>query len=172
MAIDKLDLLAKGWKASEIEHASKILEEAEGDKDSRTKTIDKLLFLVLGILMIGNGCVSAYMLAPFIYALNTNFIIIIASLVGFIFSILLTIIIYDIEKIHKKHEINLFIAFIANGVINFYLILEFTARFGAQTKLPLTSNIYLIAGTYLVTFLVPQIVYQIRKKTKVQADQT
>jgi len=165
--INKLDLLSKGWKASEIEQASRILEQAEDHKDSKTKIIDKLLLVVLGILMIGNAFVCSAILAPFIYAIQSNFILVLSAVIGFVFSILFTIIIYDIEKIHKKHETNLFIAFIANGAINFYFILEFTARFGIQTKLPLTHNIYLIAGTYLITFLIPQIVYQVRKKSQI-----
>ena len=162
--INKLDLLSKGWKASEIEEASKILEEAEDSKDHKVKTLDGLLIAVLGALMIANGFVCAQFLVPFIYILPAGFLIIISAVIGLIFSILFTLVIYDVEKIHHQHETNLFIAFIASGIVNFYLILEFTAQFGVKTKLTLTQNIYLIAGMYLAAFLIPHVIYQLRKK--------
>ncbi len=161
MKINKLDLLTKGWKASEIEHASKIIEEAEDKKDAKFKFIDVLLFTIMGSIMIANGFVSSMLLVPFIYATKIIFSIILAMIMGFIFSALLTFVIYDIERIHHKHETNLFIAFITSGVVNFYLILEFTARFGKTTGITLTENIFIIAGAYLIAFLIPHAIYRI-----------
>jgi len=163
MQINKLDLLSKGWSTSEIDKASRILEKAEDSKHSRTKLIDRLLLVVLGILMLINGFVCSVLLVPFIYAVQSSFIVVIVAVVGFVFSALFTLLIYDIEKIHHKHETDLFIAFIVNGLVNFYFLLEFSAQFGARTKLPLMNNIYIIAGTYLLSFLIPHIVYQLRK---------
>lgn len=165
--MDKLSLLAKGWNISEIEHASKILDDAEKNKKGRTKFIDNFLIVVLVSLMIVNGFVCSTLLVPFIYGIQSDVILIIAATVGVIFSALFTVIIYDIEKIHQKHDTNLFIAYIVNGMVNFYLILEFTARFGAQTRLPLESNVYIVAGTYLLAFLTPQLIYRIRKRNEV-----
>ncbi|MGV8086665.1 MAG: hypothetical protein ACP5N1_03470 [Candidatus Woesearchaeota archaeon] len=163
MKIDKLDLLAKGWNTSEIEQASKIIDEAENNKHTKIKFVDGLLLAVMVCIMLANGFVSSMLIASFIYVTTTNFIIILAAFIGLVFSILLTTIIYDIEKIHHKHETNLFIAFITSGAINFYLILEFTARFGRSSGLILTENVFIVAGTYLVAFLIPQAIYQIRK---------
>jgi hypothetical protein len=168
MKIDKLNLLSKGWKVSEIEHASQIIDEAENKKGTKIKFIDGLLLAVMGCVMLANGIVSAILLVPFIYATKLNLVLILSATIGFTFSILLTAIIYDIEQIHHKHETNLFIAFITNGVINFYLILEFTAKFGKTTGLTLTENIYLIAGAYLIAFIIPHAVYQMRKKRIMQ----
>jgi len=165
MNINKLDLLSKGWNTTEIEHASEILAKAEGDNKGKSKYVDWLRIVVLGLLMIANGFICSELLVPFIYALHSSLIFIIAAMIGFIFSMLFTLVIYDFERMHHNHETNLFIAFIVSGAINFYLILEFTARFGIKTKLPLTQNIYIIAGTYLVAFLIPQLVYQMQKKS-------
>lgn len=163
MIINKLDLLSKGWKTSEIEQASRILEQAEDKKHNKTKIIDTLLLFVLGALMLANAFVCSALLVPFIYAINSGFILIVAAIVGFVFSVLFTLVIYDVEKIHHRHETKLFVAFIVNGLVNFYFLLEFSAQFGARTKLPLEYNIYLIAGTYLIAFLIPHVVYQTRK---------
>jgi uncharacterized membrane-anchored protein len=165
--MDKLDLLAKGWKVSEIEHASKILDEAERDKKGKTKFLENFLLIALASLMILNGFVCSTLLVPFIYGLYSDVILLVAATIGVVFSALFTIIIYDIEKIHQKHETNLFIAYIVNGVVNFYLILEFTARFGAQTNLPLENNVYIIAGTYLLAFLIPQIIHKVRRRNEI-----
>jgi hypothetical protein len=167
MNINKLDLLSKGWNVSEVEQASKILEEAEGDNQGRTKFVDGLRIVVLGSLMIANGFICSELLTPFMYAIHSNLILVIAAIIGFIFSMIFTLVIYDFERIHHTHETNLFIAFIVSGAVNFYLILEFSARFGITTKLPLTHNIYIIAGTYLVAFLIPQVIYQMQKRNSI-----
>ena len=165
--MDKLKLLAKGWNAAEIEHASKIIEDAERAKKSRTKFVDNFLIVVLISLMIVNGFVCSTFLVPFIYGLQSDAILIIAATIGVVFSILFTIIIYDIEKIHPRQDMNLFVAYIVIGLVNFYLILEFTARFGAGTMLPLESNVYIIAGMYLLAFMAPQIIHRIRRKSEI-----
>jgi len=167
MSINKLDLLSKGWNTSEIEHASRILEEAEDHKPTKNKIFDGLIFVFLGILMLANGFACSALLVPFIFAMQLGFVLVLTAIIGIIFSILFTLIIYDVENIHKKHETNLFIAFIVNGIVDFYLILEFTAQFSVKTKLPPTNNIYLIAGTYLIAFLLPQIVYQMKKNREI-----
>jgi len=167
MNINKLDLLSKGWNTSEIEHASQILAEAEGDKLGRTEFVDGLRIAVLGALMIANGFICSKLLVPFLFAISHNFIIILAAVIGFIFSLLFTVVIYDYDKIHHMHETKLFVAFIVSGIVNFYLILEFTAEFAVKTKLPVTNNIYVVAGTYLVAFLIPQVVYQLQKKSQI-----
>jgi hypothetical protein len=116
--------------------------------------------------MIVNGFVCSTLLVPFVYGLQSDVTLIITATIGVIFGALFTILIYDVEKIHRRHETNLFIAYIVNGIVNFYLILEFAARFGAETKLPLENNIYVVAGTYLLTFLAPQIMHRIHKKNE------
>jgi len=165
--MDKLSLLAKGWNVSEIEQASKILDDAENDKKNKITATDKFLVLILISLMLANGFVCSTLLVPFIYSTSIKIILIIAATIGIVFSVLFTILIYDIEKIRQKHETNLFVVYIVNGIINFYLILEFTARFGAQTKLPLENNIYVVAGTYLLAFLAPHVMYRVRNKSEI-----
>jgi hypothetical protein len=167
MNINKLDLLSKGWNISEIEHASRILEEAEDHKPRKKRMYDGLILLFLGILMLANGFACSALLVPFIFAIQLGFVLVLTAIISIIFSVLFTLIIYDVEKIHQKHETNLFIAFIVNGIVDFYLILEFTAQFSIKTKLPPTHNILIIAGTYLIAFLLPQIVYQIKKNREI-----
>jgi hypothetical protein len=164
MIINKLDLLSKGWKTSEIEKASQILAEAEDKKSRKTRTVDTMLIAVLAALMLANGLICSALVVPFIYIGKSLLIALLAITVGVVFGTLFTIIIYDIEKIHRKHETNLFVVYIVNGVVNLYLILEFTAKFGANTKLPVPYNIYVIAGAYLIAFLIPQVVYQLMKR--------
>jgi hypothetical protein len=166
MIINKLDLLSKGWNTSEIEHASKILGEEE-DSKGRIKFVDMLRIFVLVLLMLANGFICSELLVPFVYVMPIIFLLMLAAIIGFAFSILFTLLVYDMEKINHKHETNLFIAFIASGIVNFYLIVEFAAQFGIKTKLPLTQNIYLIAGVYFIAFLIPQLTYQMTKKREI-----
>jgi hypothetical protein len=167
MSINKLDLLAKGWNTAEIEHASRIIEEAEKEKIGKTKFVDTLRIAVLILLMIANGVICSKLLVPFIFAISNQFILVLAAVIGFIFSTLFGIIIYDYERIHHKYETSLFVLFIVSGIANYYLILEFAAQFSIKTKLPVVQNVYIVAGTYLIAFLIPQVVYRLRKKSEI-----
>lgn len=169
MKINKLDLLARGWNTSEIDKASKIIEEAENNKHTKIKFIDGLLLAVIGAIMLANSIVSSVLLVPFIYAAEMSITLILSAVIGFVFSVLLTTIIYDIEKIHHKHENKLFVAFITNGILNCYLILEFAARFGKNTGLLLNQNIFIVIGVYLIAFLIPHALYQMRKRKEIKS---
>jgi len=160
LRINKLDLLGRGWKASEIEQASQIIAEAENKKQPDIKLIDKLLIGAFIILLLANSFVCAIALMPFLYAIQTSFIMVIVGIIGLIFGILITMIIHDIEKIHHARETGLFLMFIAGGIINAYFIVEFSRQFGIRTGLALTNNVWLVAATYLIAFLIPQVIYQ------------
>jgi len=167
MNINKLDLLSKGWKASEIDHASRVIAHAEEHKHSRSKAIDKILIVVLAGLLLVNVFVCSAVIIPFIYAMHSSFVIVIVSLIAFIFSVLFTIAIYDVEKTHPRRELDLFIGFIITSLINFYFIIYFSGQFGTKSGLTLTHNIYVIASIYAAVFLIPHIVYQIRKNREI-----
>ena len=164
MRINKLDLLSKGWKVSEIEHASKIIDEAESNKDQKTKIIDSLLVIVLISLMIVNGVVCAEMLVPLAYFMPLNIVLFVDIIISLVFSLIFTSLIYDIEKVKHEYELKLFILFIVSGIINFYLILQSNAYFGMRYSLPIAGNIYWVAGAYIITFLTPHTIYQIIKQ--------
>jgi|GEM_PF-2018186 len=161
--INKLDLLGKGWNTSEIERASRILDEAEEKRHPKVGLFNRLLIVALIVLMLVNGFICSIVLVPFIYAITTSFIVVIAALIGFIFGVLFSILIFDIEKIHSKQEANLFVVLVANGLVGFYLIVKFSQEFGIKSGLQPNNNLYIIGAAYVLAFIAPHIVYEVRK---------
>ena len=167
MNINKLDLLSKGWKTSEVETASDIIAKAEENRRSKNSIMDNMVIAFLGGLLLINVFICSAVIVPFVYAIPTSFATIIVAIIAFVFSILFTVVIYDVEKIHPKRSTDLSIGFVIAGLINFYFIIYFAEQFGAESKLAMGHNIYFIAAVYLGVFLIPHIIYRIRGKREV-----
>jgi len=166
MKIDKLGLLSKGWSVSEIENASKIIAEAEDKKHIGTKFLDKTIYwgLLVFLLIVNAAC--SIVLIPFIFAIQTNFIIVIVTLMGFIFGVLFSILIADIQKTEAKSRDRLIITMIISGILNFGLIINFSTQFAFETGIPLKHSPWLIGGVYLFAFVVPHIMLMIQEYRK------
>lgn len=161
MKIDKLDLLKKGWTTAEIEHASRIIEDAENKKHIGTKFLDKTLFRALLFLLVIINIILAIFLTPFLFLITGAFVNIIIAVTGFIFGILFTILIADIERTEKSHHRMVFITFIGSGIITLGIIIKLAQEFSTKTTLHLINNPYILGITYLVAFLVPYCIYLI-----------
>jgi hypothetical protein len=166
MKIDKLDLLSKGWSLKEIDQASKIIGEAEDKKIAGIKRIEgSIYWTYLVILMIATVVCSIF-LTPFIFAIRTQFIVVITAVLGFVFGTMFSILITDIEKIKHKNHKNLMLTLAFSGVINAGLIVNLAADFSIRSGLRLSHNPYLIAGIYLFSYLTPHIMAMILKAGK------
>jgi hypothetical protein len=161
MKINKLDLLNKGWSTKEIDKASKIIEEAENKKITGIKLIESSVYWTLLFLLIIATVVCSAFLTPFIFAIRSQFIIVITAVLGFIFGTMFSILIADINKNQKNKNLVLTLAF--SGVINAGLIINFAADFSTRSGLPLTHNPYIIAGIYLFSYLTPHIMMMITR---------
>jgi len=164
MRINKLDLLSKGWSVKEIEHASKIIARAEDKKHKTIRLIDNSVYWALLVIIVVASIVCSIFLTPFLFAVKNYFVLIMTSIVGLIFGVMFSIIIVDIEKIDTRHNKNLLSTFVLCGMINFCLIILFANSFMINTRLTMSYNIFLIAGIYLFSYLVPHITYIIRNK--------
>jgi len=166
--INKLDLLSKGWNTSEITKASDIIAEAEEKKHPKMKLFEKTLLISLVLLMLLNSFICAIVLVPFIYAIKTNFILILVAVIGLIFGTLFSIIINDVEKIKESHATNMLIAFVVSGIVNFYFIITFTKDFGSNSKIILSHNIYIIAIVYFMALIIPHLISHILKGRSIE----
>ena len=163
MRIDKLDLIKKGWTTKEINQASTILAKLENDK-SKVRFTDYALYVVMYSIMILNSFVCAIILTPFIFSLPSRFIMVIIGLTGLVFGVFFSLIIGDIEKVHKNQRTNMFVLLLVNAITNFYLIVSMSKEFSKQTGMTPAFNLYILAGAYFVAFMMPHIVYMIRHK--------
>jgi len=163
MKIDKLDLLRKGWSSAEIENASRIIQEAEDKKHVGIKFLDKSIYWALLFILIIASIVCSIFVTPFLFAIKSALLIIIVALLGFVFGVMFSILITDIEKIRRKNSRNLLMTLIFSGLVNFGLIINFAIDFSVRTGIPIRNNPYLIASIYLFAFLIPHIIMTIRK---------
>ncbi len=164
MKIDKIDLLKKGWSTDEINHASQIIEDAENSKHLGIKYLDKSLFRALLFLLVIINIVTAIFLFPFIFVLKGEFVNILIALIGFIFGILFTILITDIDRFDHTHHRTFITTFIISGIINLGIIIIVAQAVSREKNIPAIHDPYLLGGTYLVAFLVPYFMYLIMKK--------
>ncbi len=166
MKIDKLELLKKGWSASEIENAGRIIDEAETKKHVGIKFLDKSVFWAMLFLLIIMNVVCSIFIARLLFIVRNYAIDIIVALVGFIFGVLFTVLIADIEKLDKTHHQTLIIVFVLSGVINFGLLTNFIKDMAYTSALPLVHNAYVIGAIYLTAFLIPYVVFLMRRTQK------
>ena len=166
MKIDKLDLLSKGWSVSEIEKTSKIIDDAEKKSHVSTQFFNKSIFWILLVLLSIFNIVSSIVILPLLFAIRNYAVDLLVAIIGFIFGILFTILISDIERLDYKHHNTLLIVVIFTAIINFSLIINYVKDYTAKSGLKLVQNPILIAGIYLVAFLIPYIVFLIRKNQK------
>lgn len=166
MKIDKIELLKKGWSTSEIDKASKIIEDAENKKHVGIKFLDKSIFWALLFLLIIINIVCTIVIVPFLFAIRNYSIDIIIAFLGFIFGVLFTVLIADIEKLEKSHHWTLVIVFVLSGVVNFGLLMNFINDFSQKSKLPLVHNAYIIGTIYITAFLIPYIVFLMKQSQK------
>lgn len=148
----------------EIEHASSILEEAENKKHFGIRLIDKTAYgALLFFLIIGNALCSAFLI-PFIFAIKGNFIVMVATILGFAFGVFFSIVMADMQK--KNNLKAMLTTLVVSGIVSFALISAGSTQFSVQTALPLPHNPNLIAGIYLFSFLTPHVVLMITQYRK------
>jgi hypothetical protein len=164
MKIDKLDLLSKGWSSKEIADASRIIQEAEDKKHVGIRFLDSSIYWALLFVLIVANIICSIFLTPFIFTIRNYALIFIVALLGFIFGVMFSILISDIEKIEHKNNRKLLLTLVLSGLINFGLIINFAIDFSVRTGLALRNNPYLIASIYLFAFLVPHIVLSLNKQ--------
>ena len=166
MKINKLDLLSKGWTAQEVEKASKIIADAEDKKHETFKFIDHILYWSLLMLMLIGNTITAVLIIPFIFAIQSWFAAVIVIIIGLLFGVIISILIGDIDRVDIRYSKNLFMTLIFTALINMGLLAYFSYDFSTKTGLILVHNIYAIAAIYIVSFLAPHFVYMYRQNLK------
>jgi hypothetical protein len=164
MKVNRLNLLSKGWSVKEIDHATKIIDNAEEKKHKTIRFIDHSLYWGLLVLLIMANFVCSIALIPFIFAIKGSFIIIFTAIFGFLFGVMFSILIIDIEKVNTKYNKNLISTLFLSGLVNFGLIAFFVHNFSTKYGLISQHNTYIIAGIYLFAFFIPHITYILRNK--------
>ncbi len=163
MKIDNLH--KKGWEESDFHKLNASIESFKlRDKSNSKKELNKLLYwMSLLIMAVCNFGISLFLI-PFLIVFKDTFSIIIVAIMGLLFGILFSFLIKDIEHLEPKHHLfaAIFVPLIA--LLNIYFMVQGANFFSDVFKTEIRHNPIYIGTSYIVTFLIPYIWINLKKK--------
>ncbi|MFH1641816.1 MAG: hypothetical protein ABIC04_02865 [Nanoarchaeota archaeon] len=154
-------LKAKGWSATDIKKAVKIINGAQKKKPKQIQILDSVIYwFVLIIAIIGNMVISVA-LVPFLLEFRHFFLYVIITTMALIFGFLFDFLIRDIESLEQKHVVVAGLLIPALALINIYYTTNFANYVSATLKLGYIHSPYLISVVYVLAFISPYLVYRI-----------
>jgi len=150
-------LIAKGWSKEEIDKTMDIMDRAKKHPHPHTHYVNlSVYWIALVIIFIGNIAFSLLLL-PLILTLNGMTLFFIILLLGFVFGILMSIIINDIENLERKHHLLIFFLFPIFALINFIIVVNIANKNIVAELTGLHQNPWIIGLIYIVSFMLPYI---------------
>jgi hypothetical protein len=156
MKLNAALLRSKGWELSEIEHASKVIEQAENKKHQTIILLDHGLYWFLIIVAMCGNVAAAFFLFPFVAFLPGVTIYFILAIIGLCLGALFTVFIRDIEKATRKHHLFAAVIIPIAGVITFIIMAQLASSRGlAQAN----HSVVGVSLTYMIFFLLPYVFF-------------
>lgn len=155
-------LKKKGWSDEEIDHTLKIFEKAEEKKRPALVLMDKLVYWIAILLVIGGNFTISVVLIPLLLtmksAMGLYFIIFILAIAfGALFSLLLG----DIGSINKEKRVLGGIVIPAIAIINI-IVVVYISNYISQLFQEFSLHNPLVVGIiYVVSFSLPYIIQKI-----------
>jgi len=150
----KLYLSKKGWSNQELNKAESILDK----KSKHNKKFSKRVLLSSLLLVIIGNIVSAFILIPFLIFLPNyllyGFIILLASLIGVLYNMLIN----DIGNLEKKHHLLASLVLPIVALINMFILVPITNELISKKKLDPSSNPWTIAIVFSIAFILPYLI--------------
>ncbi len=152
----------KGWSKDEIQKAQSLLEKAR----YHDLFFSKIVFWSALLVIVFGNMVLSLILIPFLvifkpWMLNT-LVVIVAFMMGSVYSFLIT----DIGYLETKHHLLAGIIIPVIAIINFIVIVIVSNSFlkGDTVKIPL--NQWLVSLIFAVAFILPFLVHRLWKIVK------
>ena len=150
------NLHKKGWDATDLHKLNSSLSSYEiKDKSGSKKELNKLVYwMSLLIIAVCNLGISLF-LVPFLIVFGITFSSVIVIALGFMFGILFSFLIKDIEHLEPKHHLfaAIFIPMIA--LINIFLMVQGANFFANIFKTDIQQDPVLLSFFYIGAFLLP-----------------
>ncbi|MFC1754002.1 hypothetical protein ACFL96_11530 [Thermoproteota archaeon] len=158
-------LKEKGWTDEEISKTLDIVyseEKREKHIEYKKEMNQVVYWTTLLVLTIGNFLVSI-LLIPFLIAMQPYQLVIIVAVLGLVIGLLFDFIIKDIEHIERQHHVIAAIFIPALALINIFVMLSIAKSISLRLGLEMYESPILIAVVYVVAFLIPYTVTQVRE---------
>jgi hypothetical protein len=156
MRLNPALLRSRGWELPEIEHASQVIERAEGRKHATVIILDHSIYWFLLLVAMAGNVAAAFFLLPILAFLPGTAAYVIIGIVALCLGALFTIIIRDIEKAGTKHHV------LAAVLIPVAAIVTFIVMAGVANTHGLRQANHSVVGvgiTYAIFFLLPYLFF-------------
>lgn|SRR3989338_2245892 len=159
----KIELLKKGWTEKEILKAERILKSTA----TREISFSKLVFATTLVVIIFANIIVSLVLIPFLVVFDSwllySLVIILAGLVGFLYTFLIS----NITHLEQKHHLlaTLIIPLIA--IVNLFVMVFVSNKYVLEMKGQLAQhNPWIISIVFALAFITPSIIEHIRLHIK------
>ena len=154
----KNSLIKKGWSKKDINKTIKIIETAKNNKHPRIKLLDKYIYWISLVFVIGANFIIAVALIPELITLKGLILYLVIITLGISFGLLFELLIRTIEHLKTKHHLFLGIIIPILTLINFIIVAKNTKMLiGVDNP----HNPYLVGSVYAISFILPYLIYQI-----------
>lgn len=157
-------LKQKGWNDEDIAKAVAIINKSEEKKPNLIRVIDVIAYWGALLLAIFGNLIIAIILVPFLLALKQLPLYITTVILGLTFGFLFEILIRDIERIEKKHQIIVGMFIPALAIISVYYMTKFSNHLNQTLRLStITQNPLTVGIIYTIAFMVPYVSRKIKE---------
>lgn len=157
MKITRDRLATKGWSDEEIDKTINLLEKAKEKRHPFIYFLDEAVYWIALILtIIGNFAFSLGLL-PLLITINNFSLYLIILLLAASFSIIMGVVIKDIEELETKHHLAMLLIMPVVGIANFFIVVNIANNNVVAEALNTHHNPLLIGVVYLLSFLIPYI---------------
>ena len=159
----KDSLIKKGWSKKDINKTVKIIEKAKKNKHPKIKLLDKYIYWICLVFVIGANCIIAVALIPELVTLKGLILYLVIITLGISFGLLFELLIRTIEHLKTEHHLFLGIIIPILALINFIIVAKNTKiLIGIENP----QNPITIGAIYAIAFMLPYIFYQIFLKNR------
>ncbi|MDO8480662.1 MAG: hypothetical protein Q7S65_02475 [Nanoarchaeota archaeon] len=149
------------WDTKEVEKAAKIFAAAEKKKSVTLLLLDETVhWLLLLVALLGNFIISGFLVLA--GDLMGEFFYLVAFVLGTAFGLLVEMPLRDLEKLDKHKHFLSRVLLPLLALVNIYLIVGMK-RVAEATLGPLSFNGLMVGIVYGVAFLVPHVMYHLKK---------
>jgi len=146
------------WSSKEAKRISSLLV-----KKTQVNKMNKIVYWIsLLVLVICNLAISLFLI-PFLLIMEQNFVYIIVSVLGLIFGLLFNFLIHNIEDLEHKHHVTAMILVPLLAIINLYIVVTVSNNIDKIIKIDIQHNPLLIAGFYVLFFVIPYFITEVKR---------
>ena len=151
----------KGWTRDEIFNALEIISQAKKNKLTSIKFLDGFVYWLLLIIIVLVNFGLAIGFIPSMLSFNWEFLYFMLILFGWVFGLILELVIRSIEHLEKKHHIFLGFLIPIVAIANIIIIGSTSNFFSSTLNIGVSHNMYLAGSIYSLALITPYLIFKL-----------